>query len=53
MEADMKHANAHLRLGERYLPAEPLLRRIEERKPFFVESRSWLDPRRLTKRCNK
>ena len=32
-------------LGERYLLAEPVSRR-EERKPFFVESRSWHEPRR-------
>jgi hypothetical protein len=32
-------------LGDRYLLAEPVTRRIEERKPFFVEPRSWHDPR--------
>jgi hypothetical protein len=29
-------------LGERYLLAEPVARRHEERKPFFVEMRRWL-----------
>jgi hypothetical protein len=33
-------------LGERYLLAEPVSRRVEERKPFFAESRSWHEPRR-------
>jgi len=32
-------------LGERYLLAEPVPRRIEERKPFFVEAKSWHEPR--------
>jgi hypothetical protein len=38
--------NAVTWLGQRYLLAEPVARRVEERKPFFVESRSWLEPRR-------
>jgi hypothetical protein len=33
-------------LGERYLLAEPVSRRVEERKPFFVEAKSWHEPRR-------
>jgi hypothetical protein len=33
-------------LGERYLLAEPLVRRIEAPKPFFVEVRGWHVPRR-------
>jgi hypothetical protein len=33
-------------LGERYLLAEPVSRRVEEHKPFFVEARSWHEPRR-------
>lgn len=28
-------------LGDRYLLAEPVARRVEERKPFFVETRHW------------
>lgn len=28
-------------LGDRYLLAEPVPRRREEIKPFFVEARSW------------
>ena len=32
-------------LGERYLLAEPVSRRSEERKPFFVEAKSWHEPR--------
>ena len=33
-------------LGERYLLAEPVMRRAAERKPFFVEVRAWHEPRR-------
>jgi len=33
-------------LGERYLLAEPVSRRVEERKVFFTEPQSWHDPRR-------
>jgi len=33
-------------LGERYVLAEPVQRRVDERKPFFVETRSWHEPRR-------
>jgi hypothetical protein len=33
-------------LGERYLLAEPVARRAEPAKPFFVETRSWHEPRR-------
>jgi hypothetical protein len=33
-------------LGERYLLAEPVARRAVEHKPFFVEARSWHEPRR-------
>jgi hypothetical protein len=33
-------------LGDRYLLAEPVARRKEERKPFFAEVRSWHEPRR-------
>ena len=29
-------------LGDRYLLAQPVPRSHEERKPFFVEARSWL-----------
>jgi hypothetical protein len=29
-------------LGDRYLLAEPVPRRHEERKPFFAEVRRWL-----------
>ena len=32
-------------LGDRYLLAEPVPKRVEAGKPFFVESRSWHDPR--------
>jgi len=32
-------------LGDRYLLAEPLPRRREERKEFFVEARRWHDVR--------
>jgi hypothetical protein len=32
-------------LGERYLLAEPVLRRAEARTVFFAEPRSWHDPR--------
>jgi hypothetical protein len=32
-------------LGDRYLLAEPVSRRSDERKPFFVEPRSWHDAR--------
>lgn len=37
--------NAVSWLGDRYLLAEPVARRVEERKPFFVEARSWHEPR--------
>ena len=30
-------------LGDRYLLAQPVSRRSEDRKPFFVETRSWHD----------
>ncbi len=33
-------------LGDRYLLAEPVARRAEPIKPFFVETRSWHEPRR-------
>jgi hypothetical protein len=33
-------------LGDRYLLAQPVPRSIEDRKPFFVEARSWLDSNR-------
>jgi hypothetical protein len=34
-------------LGDRYLLAEPVARRAEPaRPPFFVETRSWHEPRR-------
>jgi len=53
METDMKRPNYRLalqsavsRMGDRYLLAEPVSRRVEERKPFFVEMRSWHEPRR-------
>jgi hypothetical protein len=62
MEPDMKSPKPDLRipqhdyglalqtavswLGERYLLAEPVSRRIEEHKPFFVVPRSWHEPRR-------
>jgi hypothetical protein len=38
--------NAMSWLGDRYLLAEPTPRRVEERKPFFVEAKSWREPRR-------
>ncbi|MEO8018362.1 MAG: hypothetical protein ABI769_11140 [Pseudomonadota bacterium] len=38
--------NAMSWLGDRYLLAEPAPRRIEQRKPFFVEARSWHEPGR-------
>jgi len=38
--------NAVSWLGDRYLLAEPVSRRNEKRKPFFVEPRSWHDVRR-------
>jgi hypothetical protein len=63
MESEMKRPNPNSRLpqhdyglalqsavswlGERYLLAEPVSRRVEERKPFFVEARSWHEPRRV------
>jgi len=40
--------NAVSWLGERYLLAEPVARRSEERKPFFAEQRSWHDAQRST-----
>jgi hypothetical protein len=33
-------------LGDRYLLAEPVRRRREERTPFFTEIRSWLPSNR-------
>lgn len=33
-------------LGDRYLLAQPVARRVEP-SPFFAESRSWHDPRHL------
>ena len=36
-------------LGDRYLLAEPVSRRVEERKPFFAEVRSWHEPRRAVR----
>jgi hypothetical protein len=33
-------------LGDRYLLAEPVSRRVEEHKPFFVEPQKWHDVRR-------
>jgi hypothetical protein len=33
-------------LGDRYLLAEPVSRRIEVRKPFFFEPRQWYQARR-------
>lgn len=33
-------------LGDRYLLAEPVTRRVEERKPFFFEPRQWHEARR-------
>jgi len=33
-------------LGDRYLLAAPVARRVEMPKPFFVEARSWHEPRR-------
>jgi hypothetical protein len=33
--------NAVSWLGDRYLLAEPVTRRNEERKPYFVEARRW------------
>jgi hypothetical protein len=35
-------------LGERYLLAEPVSRRVEARKVFFAEQRSWHEPRQPT-----
>jgi hypothetical protein len=32
--------------GDRYMLAEPVARRVEQRKPFFAEVRSWHEPRR-------
>jgi len=37
--------NAVSWLGDRYLLAEPV-RRFEQPRPFFVEARSWHEPRR-------
>jgi hypothetical protein len=41
---DYRHAlqNAVSWLGERYLLAQPVQKRREEPKPFFVETRRWL-----------
>ena len=33
-------------LGDRYLLAEPVSRRVEARKPFFFEPRHWYETRR-------
>ncbi len=33
-------------LGDRYVLAEPMSRRGDDRKPFFVEPRRWHDARR-------
>jgi hypothetical protein len=33
-------------LGDRYLLAEPVSRRVEQRKPFFFEPRHWYQARR-------
>jgi hypothetical protein len=33
-------------LGDRYLLAQPVSRRVEERQAFFVETHSWREPRR-------
>jgi len=38
--------NAVSWLGDRYLLAEPVSRRSEKPKPFFVEPRSWHEVRR-------
>ena len=38
--------NAVSWLGDRYLLAEPVARRVEERKPFFFEPRHWYEARR-------
>ncbi len=32
-------------LGDRYLLADPLPRRRDARKDYFVETRRWLDPK--------
>ena len=34
-------------LGDRYLLAEPVSRRVEELKPFFFEPRHWHEARRV------
>lgn len=39
--------NAMSWLGDRYLLAQPVVRRVEQ-APFFAEARSWHDPRRVT-----
>lgn len=33
-------------LGDRYLLAAPVARQVQMPKPFFVETRSWHEPRR-------
>ena len=33
-------------LGDRYLLAEPVARRVEKQKPFFFEPRHWHEARR-------
>lgn len=40
--------NAVSWLGDRYLLAEPVPRRSEERKPFFVKPRRWHEALRST-----
>jgi hypothetical protein len=36
-------------LGDRYLLADPLPRRRDERKGYFIESRRWLEVRKATR----
>jgi hypothetical protein len=35
-------------LGDRHLLAQPVTRRVEEHKPYFVEQSRWNDARRST-----
>jgi hypothetical protein len=35
-------------MGDRYLLAEPVTRRVEQRKPYFAEQNHWHDARRFT-----
>jgi hypothetical protein len=44
---DLKLQTAVSWLGDRYLLAEPVTRRVEQRKPFFAEQPHWHDARRL------